>query len=189
MESEPPGQGQGRSQGQGQGEGQRRRLGASRAIRLAAAVAAVIVIIAAVELIHHQGRAGRPWWSETGVSSCGTPVLARVHGHRLYLGSCAGLLTVPAKRITLRVGQQVDIHMLQEQARTSGQLIPVYPLPRTSRPSILTRTWISADRADASYRAVHQGQAILASWARCLSGSGSSEKTGRCPVLTVTVVP
>jgi hypothetical protein len=144
--------------------------------------------------VHHgQGisRAGAShgtWWSRTGVSFCGVPVLARVHGHVLRLGDCAGLLGSPGQKITLRVGQQIDVHMVEESGSRSGKkLVPLYPLPRTSRRSVVVRTWTSADRASATYRAIHPGRAVLASQARCFDAGLKDH--GTCPVLVVTVVP
>ena len=167
-----------------------------------AAASAVITIFAAVHVMqppapaHHPHRpqiqgphvqapaSHRPWWQPKRgqVTFCVPPVVARVQGNVLQLGNCEGLLGIPAQQITLRVGQQIDIHLVQEGAR--------YPLPRTSQRRVLVRTWTSADRATATYRAIHPGNAILASRSvnyECL-GNGR-DRYRSCPVLNVTVIP
>lgn len=96
-------------------------------------------------------------------------------------------------RLTAHVGQRIDVHMTEEGMGPHGnRLVPAIPLPRSSRPSVLTRGAISADRATATFQAVRSGHAVLASsTAFCLHirHHGDRETTGRCPVIEVTVLP
>ena len=93
----------------------------------------------------------------------------------------------------LDVGQQIDVHMIEEGAGPRGnQWGPAIPLPASSRPSVLVRSAVSQDRATGSYRAVRPGQAVLASPRTfCLHARDhlDQETTGGCPVIEVTVVP
>jgi hypothetical protein len=125
--------------------------------------------------------------------NCGPPAQVRVHGHVRFVGNCAMMLLVPAQRVTLDVGQRIDVHMTEEGSGPHGNhLVPAIPLPASSRPSVLARSAISPDRATATYRADGPGQAVLTS-ARtfCLHTRDhrDRETTGSCPVIEVTVVP
>lgn len=103
------------------------------------------------------------------------------------------MLGVPAQRVTLEVGQRIDVHMTEEGSGPQGnKLVPAMPLPASSRPSVLSRTAISPDRATATYRAAGPGQAALtSSRAFCLHTRHHQfrETTSSCPVIEVTVVP
>ena len=112
----------------------------------------------------------------------------RVDGQVIPVGDCAGVFLVPAQQVTVQVGQQIDVRMTEEPAGRSGnQLVPVFPLPRSSRPVVLADGTVSQDRASGTYRAIRPGHAALTTRAWCLVGSG--EIRGSCPVLDVTVVP
>ncbi len=138
------------------------------------AVAAVVATVAGVLV----SCSGRPWWSQTGSSACGPPALVRVAGHVMPVGDCAALFVIPAAKVTVHVGQQIDIHML------------IFPLPRSSRPSVVMPGAISPDRATGTYLAVRPGHAVLISQAACVVRHRTPpEITGRCPVIEVTVVP
>ncbi len=78
--------------------------------------------------------------------------------------------------------------MTEEPAGPSGNhLVPVFPLPRSSRPIVLADGIVSQDWASGTYRAIRPGHAVLTTRAWCLVGSG--EIGGSCPILDVTVVP
>ena len=137
------------------------------------------------------GSGGRGWWSQSG--SCAFPAVVRVPGRVMNVGTCTGFLEIPAPRVTLDVGQQIDVRMTEEGAGPSGKrLVPMFPLPRSSRPSVVTPGAISADRATGTYRAVRPGHAVLMSRAgACVvtRHRESQKATGSCPVVEVTVVP
>jgi hypothetical protein len=123
---------------------------------------------------------GQPWWSQPGTSACGAPALVRINGHVRGVGDCAGLLAIPALKVTVHVGQQIDVHM------DAG------PPPYSSRRSVLLPSTASPDRAPGGYQAVRPGLATLISrtWP-CLVSHHSPPRviTGTCPVIEVTVVP
>jgi hypothetical protein len=124
---------------------------------------------------------GSPWWSQTGTSACGPPALVRIDGHVAAVGDCAGLLIIPALKVKVRVGQEIDVHML------AG------PPPYSSRRSVLMPGAITPPEwAPGTYQPVHPGRAALISrtWP-CLIAHHRPPRviTGNCPVIGVTVVP
>jgi hypothetical protein len=123
---------------------------------------------------------------------CGPPAWVRFDGHVGGVGDCAGLLLVPAVKITVHVGQRIDVHMTEGSGPHGNRWVPAIPLPRSSRPSVVLPGAISPDRATETYRAARPGHAALAShtWA-CLvvRHRQSREVTGNCPVVEITVVP
>ena len=160
----------------------------------AALMLTAVGLLASCGVVHAGASSGdRPWWYRTGVSMCGPPAQVRLHGHVMSVGNCAGMLLVPAQQVTLDVGQQIDIHMTEEGTGPHGnKWVPAFPLPQSSRSSVLTRSAISPDRATASYRAVRPGHAVLmSSRTFCLHTRhhGFHETTASCPVVEVTVIP
>jgi hypothetical protein len=109
------------------------------------------------------------------------------------VGNCAAMLVVPAMKVTLDVGQRIDVHMTEEGTGPHGnRMAPAIPLPASSRPSVLIRGAISPDRATATYRAVRPGHtALTSSPTFCLHTRHhrDRETTGSCPVIEVTVTP
>lgn len=131
-----------------------------------------------------------PWWQETGATSCGPPALVRVAGHARSAGACSGNFLIPAPRVTVHVGQKIDVHMTEEHAGNSGnRLVPVWPLPHSSPASVLTRAAVSADKATATYTARHPGHAALVTNADCMTTRTGRQSRGACPVLNGTVLP
>jgi len=149
-------------------------------------------LLAACGMAHAGAASGaRPWWSQSG--SCAFPALVRVHGRVMNVGTCTGFLEIPGPRVTLDLGQHIDVYVTEEGAGPSGnRLVPMIPLPRSSRPSVVTPGAISADRATGTYRAVRPGHAVLMSRAGgCLvtRHREPQKATGSCPVVEITVVP
>ena len=142
-----------------------------RSLAVAAFVAVITGLLASCS--------GTPWWTQTRTSACGPPALVRFAGHVKPAGDCAALLTIPALRVTVHVGQQIDVHM------SAG------PVPHSSRPSVLLLGALGPGPSTGTYRAVHAGQAAVISrtWP-CLVGGHQPPKviTGHCPVVEVTVV-
>jgi hypothetical protein len=50
----------------------------------------------------------RPWWP-AGITTCGAAALVRAHGRVLGVGNCEGQLEIPALKVTLKVGQRIDV--------------------------------------------------------------------------------
>jgi len=116
---------------------------------------------------------------------CGIPALIRVAGRVKALGSCAAGFGIPPPTVTVRVGQQLDVHMLLDSNR-----VPLYPLPRSASVSVLARVDVSADRSTAIYRAVHPGHTALITRASChVASTDRSTSTPWCPILDVVVTP
>ena len=107
--------------------------------------------------------------------------MVRIAGRVLGVGDCAGLFLVPADKVTVRVGAQIEVHMME--------LTPVFTLPTSSGPSVLQRVAVSPDGVTGTYRALRPGRAVLITVAWCVVAKTSQEIKGRCPVLAVTVVP
>jgi hypothetical protein len=105
------------------------------------------------------------------------------------LGDCGGLLWIPAEKVTLHVGEEIDVRMTVESAHNSSRLVPVYPVPYSSRSSALKRTATSPDMATATYIAEHPGHAMLISYGFCYGPGPNKQYQRDCPVFDVTVIP
>jgi hypothetical protein len=96
------------------------------------------------------------------------------------VGTCGQGLSKPPQKVTLIVGQRIDVHMFEGA------------VPHSSHPLVLAPGAVSRDRATQTYRAASPGHAVLVSGAvRCLMISHPQTKqTARtCPVVAVTVLP
>ena len=128
-----------------------------------------------------------PWWYESGATSCGPPALLHAAGKVSLLGSCAGSFWSPAGKVTLNVGDTIDIHITQEGGGPSGSSpVPVPPaqLPAVSGSSAVKRTAARSDQATTTFLAEHPGQATLIIPGRCLL---DGHQRTACPILNVTV--
>jgi hypothetical protein len=138
------------------------------------------------------GCGSTPWWQgfgPGGVSACGGPAWARVAGNVMAAGDCAGYLVIPAGKVTLHVGGEIDVRMTEDSSGDSTRLVPVYPLPHSSRSSVLKHTATSPDGAAAMYIAEHPGHAMLISHGSCFGPRPIVRYQVDCPVLDVTVIP
>lgn len=166
--------------------GVRRRMAVRMTCLRRAAVAALVAATAC--LLASCGQA-KPWWDRWQSFTCGPPALMLLDGQLKGLGSCAGFGGF--YNLTLRVGQQIDLHMTELGSGPSGsQMVPIMPLLRSSRPSIVLLGAISPDRAAGTYQAVRTGSAALYSQVRCLALHGQARETtgSNCLVIRVTVI-
>lgn len=130
---------------------------------------------------------GRPWWYESGATSCAPPALLHAAGKVSPLGSCAGSFWSPARKVTLNVGDKVDIHITQEGGGPSGSSpvpVPSAQLPEVSGSSAVERTAARSEQATATFLAENPGQATLIIPGRCLLDG--HQRVG-CPILDITV--
>jgi hypothetical protein len=67
--------------------------------------------------------------------------------------------------------------------------VPIFPLPSSSRPSVVARTIISTDKETGTFAARHAGHATLFTTADCLDSTSQREMHGKCPALDITVLP
>ena len=102
---------------------------------------------------------------------------------------CAGLLVDPPAKLTLHVGQAVEVHMTVEAPDASHPPVPIDPLPTSTDPSVLGLVSQSADASAGAYRAERAGAAVLVSSGYCLHLPSQQETQGPCPVLAVSVTP
>jgi hypothetical protein len=124
------------------------------------------------------------WWQTSGVSACGIPIVYRLdEGPRTDVGNCAAVLLKPAPEVTMRVGQEVDLHITTETS--SGQ--PIYQPPRSSDSGVLAMIDSADKGATAEYRAIGTGTATLTTTGLCLDSRTLKESDGSCPVISVTV--
>jgi len=80
--------------------------------------------------------------------------------------------------------------MTEESTGYSGtHFVPVFPLPYSSRPSVVARTTISTDKATGTFTARHPGHATLFTTADCLAARSQQQTHGKCPALDITVLP
>jgi hypothetical protein len=69
----------------------------------------------------------------------------RLAGQVTWLGSRGAAFVTSAAKVTVHAGQDIDIHMLEGHAGYTGnRLVPVWPVPYSSRPSVVARTAISS---------------------------------------------
>ncbi len=129
-----------------------------------------------------------PWWAHEGIINCGFPAEYRAHDQVRSLGDCAGLLGEPAHQVSLRVGDKLDLKM-SVQTSSSGQLVPIYPLPTISDPQVLALVRTGDGDSSAVYRGASPGTTALTSLGPCLGGQAGPGAQGPCDVLTVTVTP
>ena len=132
---------------------------------------------------HTQTSLSRPWWYQGRVSTCAAPALVRASGHVIGVGTCMGLFSRPPAKVTLHVGQRIDVHM------TNAGYVR---LPHSSFPSVLAPGAVSQNRATQTYRAARPGHAVLISHTQSCLAHGHMEVKqvpGDCPVMAVTVVP
>ena len=105
----------------------------------------------------------------------------RAAGHVMGVGTCGQGFSKPPQKVTLIVGQRIDVHMWEGT------------VPHSSRPSVLAPGAVSRDRVTQTYRALAPGHAVLiANAVRCLvvSHPEYNQTVARtCPVIAVTVVP
>ena len=120
-----------------------------------------------------------PWWSQARPTPCGPPALVRAAGHVLGVG--CGQLSNPPVKVTLTIGQRIDVHMM------------LGAVPHSSRSAVLAPGAVSDAGATQTYRADRPGQAVLISDARecrLLRNQQARQAAIRtCPVVTVNVVP
>lgn len=121
------------------------------------------------------------------ITTCGLPAKVRVAGNMMAVGDCTGDLVIPAEKVTLHVGKEIDVFMTEEGSGTG--LAPIYPLPRSSRSSVLKRTATNMNQAAATYMAERPGHAMLISHGSCVGPGPIHRYHVDCPVLDVTVVP
>jgi hypothetical protein len=114
----------------------------------------------------------------------------RVAGDVTWLGSCAMSFVIPAVKVTVHVGQDIDVHMTEESTGYTGtHFVPAFPLPYSSRPSVVARTAVSADKATGTFTARRPGHAVLFTTADCLESTSEQQTQGKCPALDITVLP
>ena len=153
--------------------------------------AAAIGFVAGAVLVTACASTGTsPWWRQTGTSSCGPPALMRVAGQVTWLGNCAAMFVTPAVKVTVHVGQDIDVHMTKESTGYTGtHFVPIFPLPYSSRPSVVARTTVSTDKATGTFTARRPGHAVLFTTALCWEVAKSKQTRGKCPALDITVLP
>jgi hypothetical protein len=114
----------------------------------------------------------------------------RVAGQLTWLGNCAANFVIPAAKVTVHVGQDIDVHMTEESTGYTGtHFVPMFPLPYSSRPSVVARTTVSTDKATGTFTARRPGHAVLFTTADCLAARSQQQTHGKCPALDITVLP
>ena len=89
----------------------------------------------------------------------------------------------------MHVSQDIEIHMTKESTGYAGtHFVPMFPLPYSSRPSVVARTTISTDKAIGSFTARHPGHAVLFTIANCTEPR-SQQIHAKCPALDIIVLP
>jgi hypothetical protein len=111
----------------------------------------------------------------------------RANGVVSRVGDCPGNLVDPPSTVTVRVGQDVDVRMVQ-QMTVSGSLVPAFPIPSTSNEAILRRVAVADDGVTVTFRAEEVGTAAITTVSECDNDVTLLQTFGTCPVLSVTVI-
>lgn len=128
---------------------------------------------------------GQSWWAWPPVSMCGPPAEIRYNGQVFWLGNCAGVLFDPGTKITLHVGDTLDVHTTTDAPVGSAPPELIYPLPSLASSDVLKLVGTSDGGATGSYVAVGAGEITLMTRGFCMKGT--DETNGPCPLLTVVV--
>lgn len=127
-----------------------------------------------------------PWWSRSGVSSCGWPAMYLANGTVGWAGDCAANLGSLPNSVKVKVGDTVEVHMLAEVGPTGG-IVPIYPTPTSDDAGVLARVSVSDSGTTAGFRAVAPGTARIMTTGECTDSQTLQQTFGACPVLEVTV--
>jgi hypothetical protein len=101
-------------------------------LAVVAGAVTVTAVIVALVLAHPWS----PWWSTSGTSACGPPAEYRVDGSAAQpLGNCAGVFPFPPISASVRVGQEIDVHMTEDESGSPGT-----PAPMTANSKVLMRS-------------------------------------------------
>ncbi len=106
------------------------------------------------------------WWP-TGLSFCVTPGFYLVDGLVRAFGDCAGLLLDPPASVTLRSGQQVDVHVRTEEPVASQPSSVLPALPASSNVGVLRLVGVRDGGGTATYRAEQVGTATCRAVTAC----------------------
>jgi hypothetical protein len=105
----------------------------------------------------------------------------------MAIGDCAELLLDPPSTVTVRVGDELDVHVTTSESDTSPSLQPIYPTPSTTATDTLGLVAVTDAGATVAFRAIAPGTALLTTRGLCLHIPDDQETNGSCPVLLVTV--
>jgi hypothetical protein len=132
-----------------------------------------------------------PWWAwPAGVTTCGTPALYRIgDGPSESLGNCAGILFVTPASVEVRVGQEIDLHMITNAPAGASPPAPIYPLPSSPDDSVLHPVSRDDNGATGRFLAIAAGDVTLLTNGFCFDTQLEQESKGACPVLRVKVTP
>jgi hypothetical protein len=127
-----------------------------------------------------------PWWFTSGSSACGPPAEYRVDGSATHaLGGCAGVFPIPPVWASVRVGQEVDVHMTEDESGSSGTAAPM-----TANSKVLMRNSLADGGATVSFQARSPGVALLETRALCqVMPPPAADEFTACTILAVTVLP
>jgi hypothetical protein len=109
------------------------------------------------------------------------------NGLPIAIGDCAALMLDPPSTLTVRVGDELDLHVTTSETDRSPSVEPIYPTPTTAANSVLRLLAVTDAGATAAYRAIAAGTALLTTTGLCLHVTDDQETNGPCPVLLVTV--
>jgi hypothetical protein len=131
------------------------------------------------------------WWAwPADVTMCGTPALYRIgDGPRERLGNCAGMLFVTPASVEVRVGQEIDLHMITNAPAGASPPVPVFPLPSSPDDSVLRLISRDDNGATGRFLAIAAGDVTLLTNGFCLDIQSEQQSRGACPVLRVRVTP
>ena len=108
---------------------------------------------------------------------CGFFASYKLGGSEHMLGSCSGLV-VPAAKLTLRVGQKIDV----------GVSPHIYWPIRNSAPNVLRESHVDKRKWLVTYTAIARGSAELSGVGQCYYEATRKQILNQpCPLLDITV--
>jgi hypothetical protein len=130
-----------------------------------------------------------PWWDRPpGPTSCGTPAVYRIDsGQPRGLGDCAGNLITDFPTIGMKIGQELDLHMLTNTATGTTPPPPIYPLPASPDVAVLRPLAVTDNGATGRYLGIGIGYVDLVTSGSCVDSRTGQQTQGRCAVLHVEV--
>lgn len=91
--------------------------------------------------------------------------------------------------VTVRVGQEIDLHITTDAPTGASPGPPIYRLPGSPDDTVLRLIAQEDDGATGLYRAVASGDVVLTTAGYCLDNRTDEQSYGACPLLHVTVTP
>ena len=99
------------------------------------------------------------------------------------------MLFVKPASVEVRVGQEIDLHMITNAPAGASPPVPVFPLPSSPDDSVLRLVSRDDNGATGRFLAIAAGDVTLLTNGFCLDIQSDQQSRGACPVLRVRITP